>query len=72
MKSLKRTIQYLFDSLKMRDIRKDEQKNEEAIKKYIQETPSGYDEEIFGYQWDDSKLSNSYKAIKKLSYQKWR
>lgn len=72
MKSLKRTILYLSDSLKKRDKLKGEQKNEKAIKKTFQEANSGYDDEIFGYQWDDSKLSNSYKAIKRLSYQKWR
>lgn len=64
MKALKRTILHLSDSLRKRDKQKVEQKNEESN--------SDYDDEIFGYQWDDSKLSNSYEAIKRLSYQKWR
>ena len=63
MKLLKKTILYLSGSLK---------RKKKTIEKPFQPVDSDYDYEIHGLQWDDSKLSNSYKAIKRLAYQKWR
>ncbi len=69
MKSLKKTILYLADTLKRKDKSATEKSNDENLEFPHQ---NGDSDNVFGYQWDDSKLSNSYRTIKQLSYQKWR
>jgi len=69
MKSLRKTILFLADTLQRKDKSIAGKSNDKILKSPNQE---GDSDNVFGYQWDDSKLSNSYRAIKQLSYQKWR
>ena len=69
MKKLRKTILYLADTLKRKDKSAADKSNDKVLESPYQQ---GDSDSVFGYQWDDSKLSNSYRTIKQLSYQKWR